>query len=137
MSEPEILLAEDEQVHARLIVETLAAAGIANRVCTVATNDGIRARLADQAAPPVVLVLLDLHLAGGSGLDVLRSVSAGEGDTPPVIVLTSSDDSTDIESAFSLGATAYLIKPVGFDALVDVLRGLDLRWLLLSKHADP
>lgn len=53
----------------------------------------------------------------------------------PVVVLTSSEESTDINRAYDLGANSYLVKPVDFDALLHMVKGLGLYWLVLNE--DP
>jgi DNA-binding NarL/FixJ family response regulator len=50
------------------------------------------------------------------------------------VLLTASDDEADIDGAFAAGATSYLVKPVGFDALLDVVRTLGLPWMLLDEQ---
>jgi len=51
----------------------------------------------------------------------------------PVIVLTSSSHETDIQRAYDLGANSYLVKPVGFDALVDVVKTIQGYWMQFNK----
>ena len=72
-----------------------------------------RGKFADRAQFPLpALVLLDLQLPQIHGLDVLKSIRANTA-LPPllVVVLTSSDQESDIERAYRLGANSYLTKP--------------------------
>ena len=89
---------------------------------------------ADRGRYPLpVLGLFDLHLAGMSGLDVLRCVREQPGlGRVPAVVLTASEDPVDIDHASSAGANSYLIKRVGFEALLDVVRNLGLHWVLTN-----
>jgi DNA-binding response OmpR family regulator len=51
-----------------------------------------------------------------------------ERDRPPdlpVAILTSSREVSDIRRARELGATCYLVKPMGFSLLVEIVRGID------------
>jgi len=148
-----VLLVEDDEVHVRILRRVLAAAGLANPLLAVA--DGAQAielvaSLADpgpdaggdpQRDPPTavpVLVLLDLNLPGRGGLDVLAALRARPALAQvPVVVLTASTDDADIDAVDRLGAHTYLVKPVGFDALLDVVRGLGLRWALLPPAEAP
>src|SRR5947207_15017530 len=74
---------------------------------------------ADRARHPLpVLLLLDLKLPRRSGLEVLAWVRQQPTlKRLPVVVLTSSEESADINRAYDLGANSYLVKPVAFDAL--------------------
>jgi DNA-binding response OmpR family regulator len=62
------------------------------------------------------LVLLDLGLPQGNGLDVLRSLRA-RGDATPVIVLTARDGPGDRVAGLDAGADDYLVKPFELDEL--------------------
>jgi len=62
------------------------------------------------------LVLLDLGLPQGSGLDVLRAARA-RGDATPVIVLTARDGPGDRVAGLDAGADDYLVKPFDLDEL--------------------
>ncbi len=62
------------------------------------------------------LVLLDLHLPDGSGLDFLKSMRR-RGDTRPVIILTARDQIRDRIDGLNAGADDYLVKPFDLDEL--------------------
>src|SRR5262249_31740660 len=84
--------------------------------------------------PFPTIVLLDLKLPRKSGLEVLAWMR----DQPslkrlPVIMLTSSRHPLDINRAYDLGANSYLVKPVGFDALVEMVRQLDQYWFGMNE----
>jgi CheY-like chemotaxis protein len=71
------------------------------------------------------LILLDLKMPRVSGFDVLnwlQSETSLRG--VPVVVLTSSNHDADVKRAYDLGAKSYLVKPVGFEALVELVRTL-------------
>ena len=82
------------------------------------------------------LILLDLKMPRVSGFDLLawlRGESAFQ--KLPVIVLTSSNHESDIKRAYALGANSYLVKPVSFDALVEIARTIHGYWL--RHNAGP
>jgi CheY-like chemotaxis protein len=142
-SAPAILVAEDDAQHRLLIRAALDAAKLANPVQLVSDGDAAIAYLggggayADRERYPLpVLVLLDVHMPGASGLEVLAWLRAQPGHLGqiPTVMLTASDDEADIDAAFAVGATSYLVKPVGFDALLDVVRTLGLPWMLLDAQ---
>lgn len=98
-----------------------------------AAIDYLSSVLTGERAAPVV-VLLDLNMPRKSGLEVLRWLRT-EAGLPgfPVVILTGSAEMEAVRECHDLGVASYLVKPVGFTALSDVLRGLDLRWALFPK----
>ena len=77
------------------------------------------------ASPPdgAFCLLLDLHLEGMSGLELLRRLRA-DGSKVPVIVLTASDDPAAYDEAEQLGCAAYLHKPFSGRQLVSIFEAL-------------
>ena len=63
------------------------------------------------------------------GQEVLRRL--------PVIVLTSSREPSDINRAYDLGADSYLVKPVSFEALLEMVRVLERFWIALTERPEP
>jgi DNA-binding NarL/FixJ family response regulator len=51
-------------------------------------------------------------------------------------VLTSSSETPDINRAYDLGANSYLVKPVETDALVDLLKKVEIYWLVTNVKPD-
>ena len=139
---PPIVIVEDEAAHAELMIEALRRAGIVNP--TLVMPDGLTAAAyltrtaeADDASSKPVLILLDLGIPGLAGLDLLVAIRnvAGPRDLP-VVVLTGSAESADIDRAFEVGANAYLVKPVAFMALTDTLDNLGLARAFLPNPLD-
>ncbi|MBD2102587.1 response regulator [Leptolyngbya sp. FACHB-261] len=87
--------------------------------------------------PLPVLILLDLKLPRLSGLEVLEWLRQ---QTPlrrlPVVVLTSSQENTDLQRAYDLGVNSYLLKPVGFESLLETVKALNIYWLTLNRQPD-
>lgn len=137
---PPVLVAEDERQARDVFVRLLAKLRITNPVRFA--RDGQEAidyltavRAGSEAAP--VLIVLDLHMPRRSGLEVLRWLR--EQSTfrwIPVVMLTGSAEMSAVTESHELGVASYLVKPVGFGALSDVIRRLDLRWALLPAERD-
>lgn len=68
------------------------------------------------ATHPVDLILLDLHLPDGHGLDITRALRGG-GGAADVIVVTSARDLSTVRTAVSQGVVQYLLKPFTFASL--------------------
>ncbi len=65
-------------------------------------------------------LVLDVHLGGMSGLDLLAHLVA-EGGAVPVVIITAHDDAPTREKACALGASAYLRKPLESSVLLDAV----------------
>jgi len=90
----------------------------------------------DRSAYPIPsLILLDLKLPKMSGFEVLRWLRGiPELRRIPVIMFTSSNQKTDIDRAYDLGANAYLLKSVDHQDLVGALQRLRDFWLDLNLN---
>jgi CheY-like chemotaxis protein len=139
-----ILLVEDSPDDALLIQRAFHKANLANPVQLV--RDGEEAVAYLSGAPPYddrarfslpVLMLLDLKLPRRSGLEVLAWVRQEPAlKRLPVVVLTSSRESVDVNRAYDLGVNSYLTKPVGFEALLEMVRNVNLYWLVLNENPE-
>ncbi len=92
----------------------------------------------DSKSPPPNLVLLDLNMPGLSGLDVLARLRGKKiTRSLPVVVLSTSDQESDIVQSYDLGANSFLTKPVKFDEFIRVIRELDEYWFDLAVLPPP
>ena len=139
-----ILVVEDDPNDVLLIQRAFGKARILNPVRTVSNGDEAVAYLsgegpyADREAYPFpILVLLDLKLPRRSGLEVLGWIRSHPGlKRLPIVVLTSSKESVDINRAYDLGANSYLVKPVGFDSLLELVKSLEVYWMMLNQNPE-
>lgn len=139
-----ILLVEDSPDDALLIQRAFRKANLANSVQLV--RDGEEAVAYLKGDPPFsdrrqfplpVLMLLDLKLPRRSGLEVLEWIRQdGPLKRLPVVVLTSSRERVDVDRAYDLGVNSYLTKPVGFEALLEMVKSLNLYWLILNEPPE-
>jgi len=141
MSNPiEILLVEDNPADIRLTQEAFATNKIYNKLHVVVDGeqalDFLHRRHAYSSAPRPDVVLLDLNLPKIHGLEVLKEM---KGDSSlrriPVICLTTSGNDSDIDKAYSIGANAYVQKPVDFPQFVKALEAIETFWLSIVKLA--
>ena len=80
------------------------------------------------------LILLDLKMPKSDGFEVLENIKKNdEMKKIPVIVLTSSDRTADIERAYALGCNSYIVKPVNFEKFIKALIDIEKYWLIISK----
>jgi two-component system response regulator len=134
-----ILLVEDNPDDELLTLRAFKKSNILNEV--IVARDGQQALdlllpPANGGSAPVVpnVILLDLNLPKVGGLDVLKRLRAHEATRfLPVIVLTSSKQDEDVIRSYSLGANAYVRKPVDFAQFTQALEALGLFWLVVNE----
>ncbi|MCU1357688.1 MAG: Response regulator [Acidimicrobiales bacterium] len=139
-----ILLIEDSDDDADLTLRALRRNSVANEV--VRLVDGVAALDYLAATGPYEgrdrsdvpeLILLDLKLPRRSGLDVLRWLAEDDANRQvPVVVLTSSIEERDLDTAYELGANSYVQKPVDFNQFSDAVAKIGMYWLLLNQTPD-
>lgn len=141
LSEPEVILVEDNPTDAELTIRSLKKHNLANRL--VQLKDGAEAidfifaqgqyaeRLVDNIPK---LILLDLKLPKVDGLKVLERIrSDSRTKNIPVVMLTSSHEERDIVASYKLGVNSYIVKPVEFDKFVKAVQEIGYYWLLLNQ----
>jgi CheY-like chemotaxis protein len=139
-SSKRILLAEDDPRDVELIINALSAQNLANDVLIV--RDGVetlnylyrRGSFANEPAGNPVVILLDLKMPKIDGIQVLRQIKTDQKlQTIPVVILTSSRESRDLETCYQLGVNAYVVKPVKFDEFVNAVRQVGMFWVLINE----
>lgn len=131
-----ILMADDDADDRRLTQEAFEEGRLINDVRFVENGEQLLDYLRKQGnyAPPADaprpgLILLDLNMPRKDGRTVLKEI---KGDPAlrqiPVVVLTTSKADEDIYRSYDLGVNSYIVKPVTFEALVDILQTLEKYW---------
>ncbi len=137
-----VLLVEDNPNDVFLIQRAFRKANITAPLQVVTDGDAAVQYLAgqehyhDRAQHPLpALILLDLKLPRRSGIEVLNWLKQQpELKRIPVVVLTASKESIDVNQVYDLGVNAYMVKPVMFDELVQIVSTLNLHWLILNEN---
>jgi CheY-like chemotaxis protein len=136
-----ILLVEDSIRDVALVQRAFRKADIKAPLHVVNDGDAAVAYLqgegqySDRTQYPLpVLILLDLKLPRRSGAEVLAWLR----QQPvlrriPVVVLTASREYADVNHIYDIGVNAYIVKPVMFDALVEIIQMLNMHWLVLNE----
>jgi DNA-binding response OmpR family regulator len=106
-----ILLVEDDVMIGRSLDRALTRAGMAVDWVRSATDCANALRGSGYG-----LLLLDLGLPDGSGLEILRTLRGQKGDTP-VVIITARDDVASRVAGLDAGADDYVVKPFDFDEL--------------------
>lgn len=83
------------------------------------------------------LILLDLNMPRKSGKEALSEIKANpELRQIPIVVLTTSKAEEDIFRTYDLGVSSYIIKPIEFDSLVDIMRVLGKYYFEIIQLPD-
>ena len=139
-----MLIVEDDPNDVKVILRALKKLEISEHVQIV--GDGAAAIDYLAGSPPYddrgdfpipSLMLLDLKLPKKSGFEVLQWLRAQPKlKRLPVILLTSSAETSDINTGYDLGANSYLVKPVGTKALTEMLNTVAKYWLETNTRPD-
>jgi CheY-like chemotaxis protein len=130
---------EDDEGHARLIERNIRRAGVNNDI--VSFTNGTAALsylLGDDGSGRVgtgrqLLILLDLNLPDMTGIDILEKLKSNEHTKrAPVVVLTTTDDTREIQRCYDLGANVYITKPVNYEAFANAIRQLGLFFAVMQ-----
>lgn len=126
---PTILIVDDDEGHAILIRENLEIAGLNNPIRHFRDGQAVLDFFAGR--PPgsheSYLVLLDIRMPKLDGIEVLRRIKGNpELAKLPVIMLTTTDDSREVERCYELGCSVYIQKPVDYDRFAEAIRRLGL-----------
>jgi CheY-like chemotaxis protein len=129
--EPTILIVEDDEGHAILIRENLEMAGLKNPIRHFRDGQAIldfffeRSGRAKPAPEGSYLLLLDIRMPKVDGIEVLRRLKSDpELRKLPVIMLTTTDDTREVERCHALGCNVYIQKPVDYDRFAEAIRRL-------------
>ena len=141
MNDQPILYAEDEENDILFMERAFHFAGVANPLVTVPNGQLAVEYLSslrdqDPALFPC-LVLLDLNLPLKSGLEVLKWIRAHAlFCTLPVLVISSSDQDSDIQRAYLQGVNGYLVKPSNPKELQSMVKALKDYWLTYNHGTE-
>ena len=129
-----ILLVEDNPDDEKLTLRAFRKKQVANPV--VVARDGQEALdyLFDPDKQLPAVVLLDLKLPRIGGIEVLRQLRANaRTKLIPIVILTSSNEESDLIAGYALGCNSYIRKPVDFDKFVEAAGQLGLYWLVINE----
>lgn len=138
MNSIEVLLIEDNVYDAELAIRSLRKHKLANEIIHIEDGEEAldfifgRNRYANRTSGNPKLILLDLKLPRVSGLEILRQIKIDERTRDiPVVVLTSSELDPDMRTSLSLGAKAYIMKPISLEGLFKAVSEMGVYWLMV------
>jgi CheY-like chemotaxis protein len=135
---PIILIVDDDEGHAILLRENLELAGLHNRIEQFRDGQAVLDFVFPRGPGPhaekgaTYLILLDIRMPKVDGIAVLQRLKADpELRRLPVIILTTTDDTREVERCYSLGCNVYIQKPVDYEKFTEAVRRLGLFIMML------
>jgi two-component system, response regulator len=135
-----ILLVEDDPKDIELTLDALHEHNLANEVRIA--RDGVealdylyrRGQFSDLPEGYPAVIMLDLKMPRMSGIETLRQIKQDkEMSTIPIVILTSSRESQDLETCYALGVNAYVVKPVKFPDFVEAVKQVGVFWAVINE----
>ena len=124
---PTVLVVDDDEGHAILIRENLESAGLKNRIEHFRDGQAVLDFFAANSTKEPYIVLLDIRMPKVDGIEVLRRLKADpELRKLPVIMLTTTDDSREVERCHQIGCSGYIQKPVDYEKFAEAIRCIGL-----------
>lgn len=128
-----ILIAEDDNGHADLIIEALVESGVCNKIIRFPDGEQVWNFLSGNCVDEIrdrnksYLLLLDINMPKMDGVEVLKRIKAdSELKEIPVMMLTTTDDPREVEACYKLGCSIYITKPINFNNFNETLKRLGL-----------
>jgi len=128
-----ILIAEDDDGHARLIEKNLTRASLNNQIHRFHNGQAVldflfgRGTGPHRVADKSYLLLLDIRMPQVDGVEVLRQLKEdSELRKVPVIMLTTTDDPREVERCHQIGCASYIVKPVDYEKFAEAIKSLGL-----------
>ena len=138
--EVDILLVEDSPNDAELAIRALKKRGLANKMLWVKDGEQAinylfrRGEYSQHGEAWPKLVLLDLKMPRVDGMEVLRTLKEDQRTRRiPVVILTSSQEERDLAQSYDLGVNSYVVKPMDFDVMADVVCQAGAYWLGVNR----
>jgi len=135
-----ILLVDDSVNDVTLIKAALKNAHFGNEI--IVAEDGEealdflykRGKFADYSGDEPIFILLDIKLPLMNGIEVLKIIRADASfKRVPVIMLTSSRDTHDLQECYDNGANSFVVKPVNINDFMQVVKELGQYWVVVNE----
>lgn len=135
-----ILLADDNPTDAELTIRALEIGGVSQQVVWVQDGEAAlhyvfrQGVYAQRVSGNPRLMLLDLHMPKIDGLDVLAQIKADpKTRSTPIVIMSSSDQESDMARSYEAHANSYIVKPVDFKQFTDQVSLLGQYWTRINR----
>lgn len=135
-----ILMVDDDHNDVTLMINALREAHFGNKI--IVAEDGEEAldflykreKFADYKGDNPVFILLDIKMPLLNGIEVLKLIRKDRSfDKIPVIMMTSSRDTHDLDECYENGANSFVVKPVNISDFIDVVKKVGQYWIVVNE----
>jgi CheY-like chemotaxis protein len=136
-----ILLVDDSENDVKLVMAALQGANLGNNI--IVAEDGEealdflykRGKFANDSFDAPIFVLLDIKMPMLDGIEVLKVIRSDAAfNKIPVIMLTSSRSSQDLDDCYNAGANSFVVKPVNIPDFLEVVKELGKYWVVVNEQ---
>ena len=138
-----VLLADDNATDAELTTRALNLGGVSRNIVWVQDGEAAlnyllrKGPYADRQAGNPRLMLLDLHMPKIDGLDVLARIKADpQLRLIPIVIMSSSDQESDMIRSYEKHANSYIVKPVDFKQFTEQVSTLGQYWMKVNRTLE-
>ncbi len=131
-----VLLVEDNPMDVDLTLRAFKERKLANPIEVARDGEEALAWIPrwEAGEPRPIVILLDVNMPKVGGLEVLRELKSHQVlRTIPVVMLTTSSVSADVQTAYEYGANSYIVKPVDFSKFMDVAMQIELYLAVMNQ----
>lgn len=135
-----ILLVDDSANDVVLIKSALKNAHFSNEIIVADNGEEAldflykRGKFSDYTGSEPIFILLDIKMPMMDGIEVLKIVRADKAfNNIPIIMLTSSRDTHDLQICYDNGANSFVVKPVNINDFMEVVKDLGKYWVVINE----
>jgi CheY-like chemotaxis protein len=126
-----ILVVDDDSVDVMAAKRAMRDAGVENQVVHRENGEDALDYLRDSGSQEPCLILLDLNMPKMNGIEFLRVVKDDESlRRIPVLVLTTSNEQSDVVTCFELGAAGYMLKSIDYEEFSETIKAINRYWTI-------
>lgn len=124
-----VLLVEDNNMNAMAVRRAFSSLKIPRSLIHSKNGEEALKYLTDENNEKPKFILLDLNMPEMNGIELLKNIK----NDPvlrriPVVMLTTSSEKHDINKCFDLNVAGYIVKPLDYEDLVDLIKVIDIYW---------
>jgi len=135
-----VLLADDNATDAELTTRALGIGGVSRNIVWVQDGEAAldyllrKGQYAQRPPGNPRLMLLDLHMPKIDGLDVLARIKSDpQLRSIPIVIMSSSDQESDMVRSYEKHANSYIVKPVDFNQFTEQVSTLGQYWMKVNR----
>jgi CheY-like chemotaxis protein len=135
-----ILLVDDDCNDVTLMIKALGEANFGNEITVAEDGEEAldflykRGKFAGSNAGNPVFILLDIKMPLMNGIEVLKLIRNDHSfDKIPVVMMTSSRDTHDLDECYEHGANSFVVKPVNIGDFIKVVKNIGQYWIVVNE----